>query len=162
MPHPDFSYIRLSHSLAEPLQRKKKIWFFFSTFVQVSVFSVTAMQVIASPESWFNSLWLLSLFLSFFSFFLLTCKTHNRKALPKQRQQWSDLAFGLLSGTILGETGSLATPSSISHALDISYLFSKAPTTHMSQRYIRLPVHVSCVFWEFIASLDLWLALPRI
>lgn len=66
MPQPDFSYIRLSHSFAEPLQRKKKIRVLFS-ILKSQVFYVTATWIMASPEFLFNFLWL-SWFLFFYFF----------------------------------------------------------------------------------------------
>lgn len=112
MPHPDFPYIRLSHSIAEPLQRKKKIVFQRLFGSHFSLLQQWGIRVMASPEFWFNSLWLFFLFnISFiqlhpvgqhfpfhFDLFinrksyttgdLLTCKTHKSRALPRQEQQW--------------------------------------------------------------------------
>lgn len=128
MPQPDFSYIRLSHSLAEPLQRKKKMRAFFNT--QVSIFYVTI--------TWIHQ-----------NFYLISCDFPGFLLSIYFIQQhpyaiWTDLSLGLPGNTFPGEISSLETSSSISHALGVSYLFSK-PQQYMWPRCICLPVPTNAV-----------------
>lgn len=132
MPQPDFSYIRLSHSLPEPLKRKKKIR---------ALFSILKSQFFMLQQ---HGLWLHQ------NFYFISCDfPHFLFSISFIQQHpyatYTGLSLGLPGNIFPGATGSLETSSSISHVLDASDLFFKAPTTHMWLRCICLPVPTNAV-----------------
>lgn len=148
MPQPDFSYIRLSHSLAEPLQRKKKNWDFFFQYSSLSLFMLQQHGLWLHQNFLLNVLWL-----SCFSFSYLF---HTAASLwhlnwleswvaRQYISRWNWFSWNLFFHFIC--------------SMLFIFIFQSPNSTHVTEMYLS-PYKCSC--WEVTPSLYLGIALPFI